>query len=145
MAKKNSEKSYKMLDSEWRRALKRGKCFVGGCSLKSRTCQHLDAYVNGATQVSVRAINYTFYERLPEEVKEPSPSTEKFRNALLDYELTPVQRQLLMLKFVDNLSFRDIAREMQEPSLANLYRTYKSTLESLKEQGFSLGDLSEKE
>lgn len=140
MAKKNSEKLLKMRNGEWRQDLKRGTCRIGGCDITKSTCQHLDAFLQDSDRQSVRAVNYQHIERLPVASPEHRSMSDDFRQKLLQYDLSSSQRQLLMLRFVYGYSFDDIAKEMRFMDMRALYALFSSTLQSLKEQGFSLGD-----
>lgn len=130
-----------MRDGEWRQALKRGKCPLGGCNLAKSTCVHLDNYLSEAHKQSVAAVRFPHMDRLPIVPSEPSPSSDKFRELLMQYELTARQRQILIHRFIYNDSFDEIAEEMGFATVEVAHRYFTRTLSELKSQNFSLESL----
>lgn len=109
-------------------------------------CQHLDRLVQGEPSTSVKAIptgkiDKFYYESgagyvIPKEIRDRTWEMQ-FREKLSKTGLEQVKIDILVCKFVYDMSLSDISEELGAPSISTVLRLLSDSLKYLKKVRFS--------
>ncbi len=120
--------------------------------MSSTPCTHLESLIREPSSTSVRAIPIADVNRIPksllqeyydsgagyvipEGIKNRSYENQ-FRRKLEKAGLEPLRVDILTLRFVYSMSFRDIAEELGVVSITTAVRLHNESLTNLRKKGF---------
>lgn len=123
-----------------------------GCDVSRRICEHLEqmlpkidnswVYKNSTTKETARVILMDDIEtRILEGVAQPTPGgdEEQFTLMLEQYDISELERELLLQRFYYNMTYKLLAEEFNfVGGASSAHKAVKAALRKLEKQGFSL-------
>lgn len=121
-----------------KKSIKPWRCSVPECGVKDYICQHLEkelASLVSNQSVHGHPVSYieTFRNTVSESKEEQSL---EMYDKLKAFALPEIYSMVLILRFVNNWSFSEIADELDIPSRQTAHAIYKRGLELLRERGY---------
>lgn len=138
---KDSEERSKRVWAKWKKALAKGECWIGGCNISKKTCQHLDARMDYGRHMYEGRVGLYYTDMIEEEAGElrttnPAEGCWDMYKKLKGYGLQGDQILILLRKFVLGMNTSQIKRDMGWTSWDTLYSRYRAALRHLKKKGY---------
>jgi hypothetical protein len=117
-----------------------------GCAQTDVPCKHLEALIASGPKNSVEAIptgkiDKFYYDSgagyiIPKEIRDRTWEMQ-FRNKLLTAGLEPAKVDILVLRFIYDMTLKDITEELNFVNIKTVLRMLSDSLKYLKKIGFS--------
>lgn len=145
--KDSEKKSWEFWEATWKKALKKGRCPIAGCPIRTSTCQHLDKYLGwNVYRVHDRHKVELLYTDDIDLMQSEPPGGLSVEGAWELYKklkksgLKRDQISLIIDKVLLGKSFRDIVRERGWTTASLAHYRFKKAIELLRKRGISLGE-----